>query len=128
MPSHRSQHNCESIKREIVAIIRELKDPRLNEDFISILKISSSDDCSHFNVFISALGGIEKASEATACLQAAEGVIRKKLGEKCRIRYIPNLKFIATDALEYGVNMSKKIDEVIHSYPQKNNQTEGEKE
>lgn len=124
MPSHRSQHNCESIKREIVAIIRELKDPRLNEDFISVLKISSSDDCSHFNVFVSALGGIEKASEAAACLQAAEGVIRKKLGEKCRVRYIPNLKFIATDALEYGITMSKKIDEVI----QKNSQTEGAKE
>lgn len=124
MPSHRSQHNCESIKREIVAIIRELKDPRLSEDFISVLKISSSDDCSHFNVFVSALGGIEKAIEAAACLQAAEGVIRKKLGEKCRVRYIPNLKFIATDALEYGMNMSKKIDEVI----QKNSQTEGAKE
>lgn len=128
MPSHRSQHNCESIKREIIAIIRELKDPRLIEDFISVLKISSSDDCSHFDVFVSALGGIEKAIKATACLQAAEGVIRKKLGEKCRVRYIPNLKFIATDALEYGMNISKKIDEVIHSHPQKNSRIEREKE
>lgn len=127
MPSHRSQHNSESIKREITAIIRELKDPRLGEGFISILKISSSKDSSSFNVFVSSLEGIEKAEKAVECLQSAAGHIRKELGSRLRVRYVPNLRFIATDALEYGINMSKKIDEVMQGHPQKEDIKNAEK-
>lgn len=113
MPSHRAEHNTESIKREITAIIKQMKDPRLSEGFISILKISASEDASSFRVFVSALEGIEKAKAAAECMQAAAGFIRKELGSRLRVRYVPNLKFIATDALEYGMNLSKKIDDIV---------------
>ena len=44
MPNHRAQHKFKSIKREIIAIVRELKDPRLESGFINILKISTAHD------------------------------------------------------------------------------------
>ena len=115
MPNHRAQHSTESIKREITAIIKELKDPRLQDGFISILKIYSADKAaSGFKIFVSALEGMDKAKEAAECLQSAAGFIRKELGSRLRVRYIPSLRFIPTDALEYGMNISKKIDEVMN--------------
>ncbi len=113
MPSHRAQHNYESIKREITAIIRELKDPRLKSGFVSIVKISASNDASSCKVFVSALEGLEKAEEAAKILGSASGYIRKELGERLKLRYVPNLTFIPTDAVEYGINMSKRIDKLL---------------
>ena len=113
MPSHRSEHNYENIKREITAIIRELKDPRLQSGFISIVKISASHDASSCRVFVSSIDGIEKAEEAIKILSSAAGYIRKELGERLRLRYIPNITFIPTDAVEYGVNMAKRNDDLL---------------
>jgi ribosome-binding factor A len=113
MPNYRSSHNYENIKREITAIIRELKDPRLKSGFISVVKISTSHDASSCRVFISALEGIEKSEEAVKILSSASGYIRKELGERLHLRYVPNLTFIPTDAVEYGINMSKKIDDIL---------------
>lgn len=113
MSSHRAQHKFESTKREITAIFREMKDPRLSEGFINILKISAASDGSMYHIFISSMDGIEKSAEVVQILNSATGYIKKKLGERLRLRYVPNLKFIATDAIEYGINMSKKIDELI---------------
>lgn len=113
MPNHRAQHKFESIKRELIAIVRELKDPRLESGFINILKISTAHDGSSCRVFISSLDGLEKSKEAAEILDSASGFIRKELGERLRLRYVPNLTFIPTDAIEYGINMSKKIDELI---------------
>ncbi len=113
MPTHRSEHNIEDIKREINAIIRHLKDPRLESGFVNILNISTSEDGSSCRVFVSSLEGINKTQEAVEVLNGAKGYIRGKLGENLRLRYVPNLNFIATDAIEYGINMSKKIDELV---------------
>lgn len=114
MSSHRSQHNSESVKREITAIIRKLNDPRISGKFISILKISASADSSSFIVFVTAIEGIEAATQAVEGLNSATGIIRKELGQKMRLRYVPNIKFVATDALEKGIELSKKIDEIVN--------------
>ncbi len=110
MPSYRKNHTSESIKREISAIIRELKDPRLENGFISIAKIDVSKKNSSCKIFISALNGYEYAEKATNYLQAASGYIRKQLGERIRLRYIPTLVFIPTDAVEYGAHILEKIN------------------
>ena len=62
--NYTKQHNSESIKRELSAIIRELKDPRLNKGFISIAKIEVTKKNSSCRVFISALEGYDFAVSA----------------------------------------------------------------
>lgn len=106
------QHNSENIKREISAIIRELKDPRLKNGFISVAKIEVTEKNSSCRVFISALEGYEFAVEAAECLKSAAGYIRKKLGERVSLRYTPTLVFIPTDSMEYGANILKKINDL----------------
>ncbi len=110
MASHRAQHNFESTKREINAIVRDMKDPRLENGFINILKISSSSDGSTYHVFVSSLDGIERSEEATKVLNSAVGFVQKELGKRLRLRRIPNINFIATNAIEHAIEISKKID------------------
>lgn len=104
------QHSSENIKREISAIIRELKDPRVHKGFVSIVKIEMSEKNSSCKVFISALEGLEFATEVSKYLQSASGFIRKKLGERISLKYLPSIFFIPTDSIEYGSDMLKKID------------------
>lgn len=115
MPSHRFQHNTEDIKRGIINIIPTLKDPRLKEDLISVVSIDVSSDGGSCHIFISSLKGIEHSSQACEILNGACGFIRKKLGNKLRLRYIPNLVFFPTDTIEYAFEMSKKIEELANN-------------
>lgn len=106
------QHNSENIKREISAIIRELKDPRLQKSFISIAKIETTEKNSSCRIFISAIEGYEAAQSATKYLQSASGHIRSTLGKRLSLRYIPSLVFIPTDSIKQGAEILKKINDL----------------
>ncbi len=112
MPSHRFQHNTEDIKRGIIHIISTLKDPRLKEGFLSIVSVDVSKDNGSCHIFVSSLEGLEHSAEACKILNGACGFIRKRLGEKLRLRYIPSLVFFPTDTIEYAAKISKKIEEL----------------
>lgn len=112
MASHKSQHNTEDIKRGIINIIPTLKDPRLKEGLLSVISVDVSSDNGSCHIFVSSLDGIEHSKEACKILNGACGFIRKRLGEKLRLRYIPNLVFFPTDTIEYAFEMSKKIEEL----------------
>ena len=112
MASHKSQHNTEDIKRGIINIIPTLKDPRLKEGLLSVISVDVSNDNGSCHIFVSSLDGIKHSKEACKILNGACGFIRKRLGEKLRLRYIPNLVFFPTDTIEYAFEMSKKIEEL----------------
>lgn len=112
MPSHRFQHNTEDIKRGIIHIISTLKDPRLKEGFLSIISVDVSKDNGSCHIFVSSLEGLEHSAEVCKILNGACGFIRKRLGEKLRLRYIPSLVFFPTDTIEYAAKISKKIEEL----------------
>ena len=112
MPSNRFQHNTEDIKRGIIHIISTLKDPRLKEGFLSIVSVDVSKDNGSCHIFVSSLEGLEHSAEACKILNGACGFIRKRLGEKLRLRYIPSLVFFPTDTIEYAAKISKKIEEL----------------
>lgn len=112
MPSHRAQHMCESIKRELTAITRELNDPRVRNNFSDLVKIDISKDMSMCNVYVSSIDGFLKAEETVKGLNSAVPHIKWELGKRLKLRFIPEVKFIATDSIEYGINMIKKINDL----------------
>ena len=95
----------EDIKREIVSIMRELKDPRIS-DMLTVVKVDVSGDLSYAKVYISAIDGIESAKKS--------GYIRKQLGTRLHLRKSPELKFIADDSIEKGMDLFEKIKEITH--------------
>ena len=106
MASHRLGRITEDIHRELTAIFREVKDPRVQEGLISIVRVDVTNDLSYCTVYISAMQGLEQAKVAEKGLKSAAGFIRRKL------RHVPQLIFTATDSIEYGAGISKLINDL----------------
>ena len=107
MASHKIERTTEDIKRELTAIFRELKDPRVTQVFLSIVRVEVTNDLSYCTVKVSAMEGLDKAKEAAKGLKNAGGYIRRELGHRLRLRHVPELIFEATDSIEYSANISR---------------------
>lgn len=112
MAGYRIDRVSEDIKREIVAIVRELKDPRVHEKMLTVVRVDVSSDASSAKVYISALEGIETAKTAVKGLTVATGYIRREVGTRLHLRKTPELRFIADDSVEHGMDIIKKLEKL----------------
>ena len=101
------------VQRELSEIIRtEVKDPRLAAAMVSVVSVEVTPDLKYCKAYISVLGN-QDAKEATIRgLNSAEGYIRRQLARNLNLRNTPEIRFILDESIEYGVNMSKLIDDV----------------
>ena len=101
------------VQREISTIIsREIKDPRIHP-MTSVVSVNVTPDLKFAKIFVSVLGSeVDKENTHKGLLSAAPH-IRSLLAKSLNMRNTPELEFIIDDSIEYGVNMSKKIDDLI---------------
>lgn len=101
------------VHRELSEIIRtEIKDPRVSTAMITIVAVEVTPDLKYCKAYVSVLGGEEAAKNAITGLKNAVGYIRRELARRINLRNTPEISFILDQSIEYGVNMSKLIDEV----------------
>ena len=112
MAGYRVDRVSEDIKREIVAIIRELKDPRVRDKILTVVRVDVSGDLSYAKVYVSSMSGIDDAKDAVKGLTSATGLIRREVGNKLHLRKTPELKFIADDSVEHGMDIFRKLESV----------------
>lgn len=110
MSNHKLGRTTEDIKRELTDILRHVKDPRVSDAFISIIRVEVTNDLSYCNVYISAMEGLERAKLALKGLKSASGFIRRELGNRLKLRHVPGLIFHATDSIEYSANISRILN------------------
>ena len=102
------------VQRELSEIIRRgLKDPRV-APWTSVVAVEVAPDLKTSKAYISVLGNDEEKEETMKGLNSAVGYIRRELAHSINLRNTPEITFILDDSIEYGVNMSKKIDELNH--------------
>lgn len=100
------------VQRELSNIIRgEIKDPRINP-LTSVVAVEVPPDLKTCKAYISVLGDEESQAKTLAGLKSAEGFIRSKLAKTVNLRNTPEIRFVLDQSIEYGVKMSKMIDEV----------------
>ena len=105
------------VQRELSKIIREeLKDPRIGL-MTSITDVEVAPDLKTCKAYISVLGDEEARSSTLAGLKSAEGFIKNRLAKTINLRNTPEITFVMDQSIEYGVNMSKLIDEVNKDLP-----------
>lgn len=103
----------EEVLHALVQIIRnEIKDPRVS-DWTTVTEVAVAPDLKTAKVWVSVLGDAQAGEDTIKGLKSAEGFIRRELAHTVNLRNTPELTFILDNSIEYGVNMSKKIDEVI---------------
>ena len=100
------------VQRELSGIIRGgVKDPRI-APMTSVVTVEVAPDLKTCKAYISVLGDEKAQSDTIRGLQSAEGYIRRELARTVNMRNTPEIRFIADRSIEYGVNISRKIDEV----------------
>ena len=99
----------------LAEIIRgEIKDPRISP-WTSVVAVEVAPDLKSCKAWISVLGDEEARENTLQGLKSAEGFIKRQLAKIINPRNTPEITFVMDQSIEYGVNMSRKIDEVIAS-------------
>lgn len=103
------------VQKVLSEVIRsEIKDPRIHP-MTSIVMVEVAPDLKTCKAFISVLGDEEAQQNTIKGLQSASGYIRRQLARELNLRNTPEIQFILDQSIEYGVNMSRRIDELAKS-------------
>lgn len=103
------------VQRVLAEIIRGgIKDPRI-APMTSVVAVEVAPDLKTCKVWISVLGDEKAQADTLAGLKSAEGFIRGQLAKTINLRNTPQLTFIMDQSIAYGVNMSRRIEEVVAS-------------
>ena len=112
MPNYKNARHGEDIHRELTAIFRSLKDPRI-DPMLSIVRTELSRDGSSCKVYVSSLEGLQRAEESVKGLKSAAGFIRREVGLRLAMRHTTEFHFIADNSIEYGVHISRLLREIV---------------
>ena len=88
--------------------LTEIKDPRFSK-MAGVMRVTTTQDLKYAKVYISALEGVETAKQAVKGLKAAQGFIRGRLGASLHLRKTPELRFVADDSIEKGMELFDKL-------------------
>lgn len=110
MAKYRRGRINEEMVKELATILREVKDPRVSEAFVSVTAADVTPDLKFAKIFFSVMGG-DKA-EVKKGLRNASGYIRKRLAETLNLRQTPELSFVEDDSIEYGARINSLINKL----------------
>ena len=103
MASNRIARINDAIQKELSALLRTVKDPRVH-GLVSITHVDTTPDLRYAKVFVSVLNQ-QDGKEVIRGLKSAGGYLRRELGHALQLRYTPELQFIADDSIAYGAHI-----------------------
>lgn len=102
----------ELIRDEVTEMLtRHLRDPRLT-GLVSITAVETSPDLRHAKVYVSVYGDEDQQKAVMAALRSAAGFIRRELGERLRLRYIPEIQFKLDESIARGARILELLRQV----------------
>lgn len=111
MASNRLMRINEEIQKELSAMIRNLKDPRVQDTMISITRVETTPDLRYAKVYVSVLDKSD-VKEVIKGLKSAGGYLRRELGRALSLRYTPELVFQADDSIDKGTHILKLLNDI----------------
>jgi ribosome-binding factor A len=109
MASNRIATINQEIQKELSSLLRNVKDPRVQNTMISITRVETTPDLRYAKVYASFLEE-SKASDALKGLKSASGYLRRELGRALQLRYTPELMWALDDSITYGAKMLELIN------------------
>ena len=123
MEGKRSEKVADLIHKEISQmLVKSIKDPRIG--FVTITKETVSEDCRFAKVYYSVAGTLEERKRSMRGLDSAKGYVRKELGRRIRLRYIPEIMFQFDPSIEYAIHM-EELFQSIHQEEESHENEEG---
>ena len=115
MKKIRTERIGAEVQKELSKIIRDdLNDPRLADTAaVSVIEVRVTNDLSFADCYISVLGDTSKKEDVIDALNQAKGYIKVLIGDRMRLRSMPEFRFKLDESIEYGAYMDKLIKETI---------------
>lgn len=101
----------EEVKRELSAVIRDLKDPRLPA-MVSVVNVRVTKDLKFAKAYISIMGDEKTVKDGMEALKSAGGFIRREIGHRLNLRNTPEFTFVADDSIAYGSYINEILKEL----------------
>ena len=108
MANNRIGRINEEIQRELASLMRSLKDPRLQSGLLTITHVDTTPDLRYSRIFVSALDKSQE-KEMMKGLKSAAGYLRRELGSALKLRYTPELQFVADDSIQQGAHILEML-------------------
>lgn len=105
------------LRIEISRILQEdLKDPRIG--FVTVTRIDLTGDLRYAKVYFSILGDAANQESSVEGIESALGYIRRLVGERLKLKYVPELSFKFDRSMEYGINLEKTFERLKNEHSQ----------
>ena len=104
MPTNRIGRINEEIQRELSALLRSLKDPRVQKTMVSVTRVETTSDLRYAKVFVSMLDK-DTSREVLKGLKSSSGWLRRQLGQSLQLRYTPELVWEEDHSITYGARI-----------------------
>ena len=116
MPSNKLARTNDDIQFVISKLLREVKDPRVQQGMISVTRVETTGDLRYSKIWLSVLG-MKDEKEFRRGLRSASGYLRRELGNSMKLRYTPELIFEIDHSIDYGAHNNEVINslEIDHS-------------
>ena len=116
MANYRRGRINDEMQKELALILREIKDPRIKDAFISITAVEATGDLKFAKVYYSAMLGDKK--EIAKGLKSSAGYIRRQLAMRLNLRMTPEISFYEDHSIEHGAKISKLLENIEISEPE----------
>ena len=109
MASNRLARTNDDIQRVVASLLRNVKDPRVQQGMISVTRVETTGDLRYSKIWLSVMG-MKDEKEFRKGLKSASGWLRRELGSAMNLRYTPELVFEIDHSIEYGAHISQVIN------------------
>ena len=124
MANNRLARTNDDIQRVLSELLRNVKDPRVQQGMISVTRVETTGDLRYAKVWLSVYG-MQDEKEFKRGLKSASGWLRRELGNSMSLRYTPELVFELDHSIEYGAHINRLISDLdIRQEEEKEEETE----
>lgn len=111
MPSNKLARTNDDIQFAISKLLREIKDPRVQQGMISVTRVETTGDLRYSKIWLSVMG-LQNEKEFYKGLKSASGWLRRELGQSLKLRNTPELTFELDHSIEYGAHINEMISKL----------------
>ena len=121
MAKYRRSRINDAVAEELAVALREVRDPRVTDNFVSITRAEVAPDLRFASVYFSCIGDW---AEAEAGLKKCTGMLRHHLAVTLNLRITPDLRFVKDGSIEHGAKIARFLEEIKASEEKNDEDTE----
>ncbi|MFZ0449291.1 MAG: 30S ribosome-binding factor RbfA [Desulfatiglandaceae bacterium] len=111
LSGRRASRVGEQILKELAfSLLEKVNDPRVGT--VTLTGIQLSNDLKQAKIYYSVMGEQDQIAKAGEGLESAKGFIKREVGHRLKLRYVPEMRFIHDPSLAFGSHMEKVLDEI----------------